>query len=757
MLDRDTEYGNFSNLCSIQSYQKKIIESYYPNIDYNTFIENTTLSYNIYAFKSFCFLLNFVNEHNPQLINKISKPIFENVKSNMMLGNHSLKQLNIIDTGKSYGPFSSVEKMMNKCFTSMGKRKLRDKILHPNTDVNYLKEEYNIIEHLIQNIDSYKQIRKEFANIKDIEKLYRKIVCQKVSPNELYAFHENLKLVIKIHNQISKDNVFKNYIDIRLEDNILQSCQSLLDFLSKNINMDVCSKIYNNKFEENFFNKNVNDVLDETQCEKDNADRILNSFIRYISKFIQISDKKNTSNMIKIHKTAKSGIQLQTTERRSKFLFDNLSQKNHSFPTTLVDNTIKITDFKYSDIKKAKRQSKNSVELKGHIVNELCKDVMSYTESLTVILKNVYKIIIEKLSGYNTEMTNFVNYVSLIDVILTNATVAYKYNYTKPIIKDDAAKSYVSAKDITHPLIENIQTSEIYTPNDIDIGNETDGLLVFGTNGAGKSSYNRSIGIAIIMAQAGLFVPASYFEYKPYTKIFTRILGNDNIFKGMSTFQVEMCELGNILQYADENTLILGDELCSGTENRSAISIFISALEEFKKIKASYIFATHLHQILDKDEFKSIERLDIKHMGVKYNEINDVLVYTRKLEYGPGDSIYGLEVCKSLHLPMRFLEYANKIRTKYDESIGFLNKKKTRYNSHKLKGRCEYCGEEGQDIHHLNPQELAGDNNYIGRLNKNHVANLVNICRKCHLKFTKNNTIHKKVKTINGGHILIEE
>ena len=110
-------------------------------------------------------------------------------------------------------------------------------------------------------------------------------------------------------------------------------------------------------------------------------------------------------------------------------------------------------------------------------------------------------------------------------------------------------------------------------------------MVIFGTNGVGKSSINRSVGIAIIMAQSGMFVPCTEFTYKPYTSIYTRILGNDNILKDY-TFAVEMCELATILNNADENSLILGDEVCSGTETSSAVSIFAQTLINLQKVKA---------------------------------------------------------------------------------------------------------------------------------------------------------------------------
>ena len=125
-----------------------------------------------------------------------------------------------------------------------------------------------------------------------------------------------------------------------------------------------------------------------------------------------------------------------------------------------------------------------------------------------------------------------------------------------------------------HILIETLLCDETYVTNDLSLDSDKLGVLLYGTNAVGKSSLIKAIGIIVIMAQAGFYVPCSGFVYSPYKHIFTRILGNDNLFKGLSSFAVEMLELKTILSIADKDSLVLGDELCSGTESNSAMSIF---------------------------------------------------------------------------------------------------------------------------------------------------------------------------------------
>jgi DNA mismatch repair protein MutS len=306
-------------------------------------------------------------------------------------------------------------------------------------------------------------------------------------------------------------------------------------------------------------------------------------------------------------------------------------------------------------------------------------------------------------------------------------------------------------------LIEHIQNREIYVTNDLTIGTEMNGYLLYGTNAVGKTSFIRSIGISLIMAQAGLYVPCSKFVYYPYNYIFTRILGNDNLFKGQSTFAVEMSEFRTILTMANENSLILGDEICSGTEQGSATSIFGAGLEFLDKLNSSYIFATHFHEITNWNEINSIKKLKMMHMSVIYDKIKKQLMYDRKLKDGPGENMYGLEVCKSLNLPEQFLERAHELRLKYyPENSNITSFEESHFNQKKIKGFCELCKKNiGTEVHHLQFQKNANkNNNYIRSFHKNHPANLFTVCELCHNKFHSTDSQFKRVKTSNGYDIV---
>jgi DNA mismatch repair protein MutS len=195
-----------------------------------------------------------------------------------------------------------------------------------------------------------------------------------------------------------------------------------------------------------------------------------------------------------------------------------------------------------------------------------------------------------------------------------------------------------------------------------------------------------------------------------------------------------MSELRIILKMADENSLVLGDEVCSGTETESALSIFVTALMQLYSKKVSFIFATHFHEIIKFDEIRKLDTMVLAHMTVTFDRENDCLIYDRKLKMGPGNRMYGLEVCKSLYLEEDFLTKAYDIRNKYfPENKGELSHNTSVYNAKKIRGFCEMCKAElAEETHHIAQQKDATEDGFIGSFHKNHPANLMSVCEKCH-------------------------
>jgi len=260
------------------------------------------------------------------------------------------------------------------------------------------------------------------------------------------------------------------------------------------------------------------------------------------------------------------------------------------------------------------------------------------------------------------------------------------------------------------------------------------GILLFGVNSAGKSTLMKSIGISILLAQIGYPVPAEYFEYYPYKSIFTRICGNDDILKGLSSFMVEILELNSILKRNNGNTLVIADELCRGTEVDSALYIVATMIEKLSKNNCSFITASHLHGLKNFDNIKKLENVKPYHLKVEYSD--EKLIYNRKLSKGYGSNCYGIEVAKYI------FEDKEIVKRIYEVSNSFEEMKMSRYNRELVLEKCEVCGsKEKLETHHIVFQKdfINGVNKNKYHIIKNDVSNLVVLCQYCHDEVDRKN------------------
>ena len=741
--------------CEKQIYQKEILQRFYKITDFDIFLQNF-YSHHV-ATQAFCFLLDFIYQHNPYLIYKIEEPIFENCSHRLTLANHSLKQLNIIhdETSNYNGKYASVVKMLNECITPMGKRKFNYLLLNPTTNTDYLQKEYDITEHIVTSKHT-DFIKKQLIQIKDLTKWSRQIYLKKLTPKSFCQLHDNLIVIKEMFCLLEKeDPLFLSYFyeKERKGNKIGEFCDKICNYISSHLNIELSKEIDTLQgFETNFMEKGIDADLDSKTELLEVSMNKLETIRDYLNSLVASEEKKSkTTDFIKIHETEKNNYSMITTSRRCKLLEQALPEK---------ETIVKLKDnFSISISKKLfdfHKQSTANHSIHHPEINTLCKNINTMKVVMKEVITKVFQSFMKGMEEYQSSMEIISDFVALLDVVFCKAFIASKYHYCKPILKLEEKKSFVKVEGLRHCIIENLLQNEIYTTNNIELGLTEDGMLLYGTNAVGKTSFIRALGISVIMAQAGLFVPASSFHYKPYKYIFTRILGNDNIFKGLSTFAVEMSELRTILRLADENSLILGDELCSGTENMSAISIFVAGIQRLHELGCSFIFATHLHEIVDYIEIVDLKKLVLKHMSVIYNREKDILIYNRKLENGPGNSMYGLEVCKSLSLPEDFIAKAYEIRLKYNpEENSMLSLKTSHFNARKIVSLCEKCGMTlGTEVHHLQHQSeavngiISGKDGQITPIHK--LANLVSLCNKCHDAFHKSGKQHKKVKTSKG-------
>lgn len=341
------------------------------------------------------------------------------------------------------------------------------------------------------------------------------------------------------------------------------------------------------------------------------------------------------------------------------------------------------------------------------------------------------------IKRYVPFIRSLMHFIAEVDVAVTSARVSHVYGLCRPrIVTTGRNENFLQIMGLRHLPVESQGIS--YVANDIVMGNrdyldlpypatvmldsrvhdgaDINGVLLYGINSSGKSSLMKSIGIAVILAQAGFFVPARSMTFSLFEGVYTRIISRDNAAKSLSTFGVEMLELNTIFHRVTPKMLVLGDEISHGTETLSAVAIVASTVMELASKGVLFLLTTHLHQLSMIHELTRLRQVVSLHLSVRYDDALDTLVYDRILRAGRGSSVYGLEFAESLHMQPSFLENAKRLRENLAKEytvleLGHQKEHIKRYRE-VVASECVICGTlvrnqpvslHGGEHHHLIP------------------------------------------------------
>ena len=740
------------------------------------------------ATQSFIILLHFLEEHNPILCKKLSLPIWENKAQFLKLANHSLLQLNIIDSqgsalsNKGFGfaigakvshnssALRSVYSLLDQCKTPMGSRMFYYQLTHPIYDSVQLNQIYDLMDNWIMNQDNRDSMaiyRKQLQGVHDIDHLSRLLISRKITPLQISYLYNSLHITEQLWTCLAEMPLVHPYASSESYSKTLEQFQSLKVYLDERFQW---SSINHSCYLKPSFFPSLELLYKELIKHNEQWDY----YWMFLETLMNPKNPVKESNVRREYTSDKrsgtgggssiGSAYFQITQAKSKKMEEKIKEfrknpKSFFSPTDEIGKWFQSNEEKLMDDFKNilffPGSKKNYMSITTPLLTKLSLDIQKIENSIQTTIQTLYKEILDTLEEqYYDTLAITSKLIARLDVLWSKCTVALENHYCRPTIGDrnetstGECKSYVKAKALRHVLIEKLLKNETYVPNDVEFGTgNPNGMLLFGTNAVGKTSLMRALGIAVIMAQSGMFVPCNDFVYYPYRSIFTRIISQDNLFKGLSTFAVEMSELRIIWKYGDCNSLILGDELCSGTESSSALCIVMTTLQYLYKQQCSYLLATHLHELTKFPELVQMETLHMCHLSVIYNGETDCLEYERLLQDGPGCTNYGLEVCRSLQMPEELMEIAYQFRANYfPEFAGSLTHKSSRYNVEKIRGKCEMCGIAlSEETHHLEEQQYADSYGYIGTIHKNHKANLMALCSSCHDAVHHHQSTHDSV------------
>lgn len=725
-------------------WQKHLLNEVYKSESNIDLIQILNLDKYNWARLSLCLLLEYINNHQPRLLEHIKKPIEYSNSLFLYLGNRALEQLDVFNNN------TSLYDIINSTKTALGKRYLHSQITRPLININKLNERYEAISKLINN-KKYEQLSDKLNDIYDLDKLIRRLEMNIIHPFELNQIYLSTFQIENLFNYLKQNKLLETFSIEEKQFKLIKNFNTY--FKNRFIQESVSSINFNNWFEtdKSFYEKNIYEEIDSIQEKINLANNFITELVSKLESYIDdkvIFKKKDPGDktLINVKCNDRDGHYLLITNRRLEMMKKKIGTNTFKIGSI----TLGLNDLTLEQLPKS-----NNTKISCVKMNNLSKELVSLKIKLATSLKNSFK---EDCSNIVTNYLSILNYwsnkIAYIDFINSGAITASKNHYVKPTI-NETSSSFFKATEMRHPILEKLYQETNYIPHSIELGpgTEQDGILLYGINSSGKSTLMKSIGLNIIMAQIGYYVACSDLEYYPYTSIFTRISGADNMFKGLSSFMVEMMELMAILKRNNNRSLVLADEVCRGTEEKSSNIIVAYMLEALSKSQTSFITATHLHRLNTMECVKTLKRVKAKHLKITHDAKNDRLIYDRHLSDGQGETFYGLQVAKYLMRDNLFNERTLEIMKEYDN----INVKESKYNKNIIVDKCALCSStEKIETHHIVWQKdfVDGLNKEKIHLQRDSESNLVPLCSKCHDDVDRGKIIINGYKDTSNGTIL---
>ena len=728
----------FIKNCNLLKYQKQILMEVYSESLLNIF-NDLNIANEIYCRYSLVRLIEYVKDHNTSLLKNISHPKKYISDINLIIGSHTLQQLDICKNGKGtknngcnkrMNKYESLLDIIDKCSTTMGKRYLRYRLSIPFTSIDQLNEIYGIVEVLI-NGRKWLIFEEILKQISDIEKLFRKLSMYILNPNELYALHDSLSKCIIIFQGILR--YFQNEMCSQFSniENYILCCSNIREYINEHYDeMELQSFKAWSILKRSPFKNGLYGDIEKLEDDYSSNGEYVEIIKNELSNFLP----KSQSN-ITIKHTERDGYYLQITTKRAKML-QTLIANEKKYGELVFEMDEKNSKIRFPDWKSKSKETSNVHDELVKVVKKIHQDhlMIMYDNS-----KNIFMDVIKC--------------VTMIDYFCNIAKVSFKNNYCKPEIIDCMDGSSFELDGIRHPIVEKIIEND-YVSQSLSTSSTNLGHLIYGINSSGKSILMKAVGIIIIMAQSGFYTPCTTFKFYPFRQLFSRLSFDDNLFQGLSTFTHEMLEINTFINRSDQYTMIIGDEICRGTEFVSACSIIASTLNSLCNSRSKFIFTTHIHDVADLDDIKSLP-MTISHLAVSYNEITNKIIYDRTLSPGSGNRLYGVEIARSIIKSNDFNEFCNKIKNKITDYTDISSAKCSKYNKLLVMNKCYLCSKSlklnsNAHTHHIKHQvDFKGDNKFIGHIEKNALNNLMPLCNVCHTFIHSQNIDLRKINSIS--------
>jgi len=575
---------------------------------------------------------------------KTSLPHVNNIKPYhlgefMFLDSTTRRNLEITETVRDRSFRGSLLWVLDKTKTSMGNRLLRKWVLEPLVDIDQINLRLDAVEELYRNTDLRIELGDLLGRISDIERLTGRIASCIANARDLASLKESLRILPQVKEKIKSSKSF-----ILQKVNELYNFKEVIDLIEGAIMPDPPFGLRDG----GLIKKGFRSELDELKA-------MVKSGKEWIARLEDEERRRTGIKSLKVGFTKVFGYYIEVTKSNFQLVPENYIRKQ-----TLVAAERFITP---------ELKEKESLILNA---DERLKE-LEYS-----IFCDVRKIV----ASYTRELQKLASVIAALDVFRSLAEVSALEGYVRPIVEES---SNVLIEGSKHPVVEKIIGEHYFVANDAKMDEREERfLLITGPNMAGKSTYMRQIALIILLAQIGSFVPATKAKIGIVDRIFTRIGAMDDIFRGQSTFMLEMTETANILNSATDKSLIILDEIGRGTSTFDGMSIAAAVAEYIHlNIKSRTLFATHYHEITE----LAIKHKGMKNLNVQVKEEGDHITFLYRVVPGPADRSYGIQVAKLAGLPKEVVERAKEVYNTLEMVENNLGKKERPTTQKKIKDK----------------------------------------------------------------------
>jgi len=532
----------------------------------------------------------------------------------MFLDAATQRNLELVHTLRDGSHEGTLLWVLDETLTPMGGRFLRSSLLKPLIDLQDIKKRQNAVEYLFEDFVLIEELRTSLRKVQDLERLSSRVLSKTANARDLIAIKNSIAPLPKIAKTlISTKNIYfsslaQDIVDFSALSNLID--KSIVDSPPVGLKDGGIIKTgYNSDVDElrsiSQKSKGFIAELERKERERTGIPSLKVGYNRVFGYYIEVS-KSN------LHIVPEDYIRKQTLVGGERFITPELKE----YEAKVLGSEERLKTLEY-------QLFQNILELMQHEVPALSKTALS---------------------------------LALVDFLASLAVVAKRHNYVKPAIDESGV---IEITDGRHAVLERLPSDAKFIPNSVYLDTADDRLLIItGPNMAGKSTFMRQTALMIILAQMGGFVPASEATIGITDRIFTRIGASDFLTKGLSTFMVEMIEVANITRNATTRSLILLDEVGRGTSTFDGISIAWAVAEHIlNTIKARTLFATHYHELTE----LSLTHEGVRNYNVSVKEWGDEIIFLRKIEKGPADKSYGIQVARLAGLPDTILLRAKEV------------------------------------------------------------------------------------------------